>query len=139
LLSEWDTYDFQSWDNFFRNNFSDHTTNQVWSTPIVNYLNDILLITPAQNDISQLSEFFPERVLHFENLELSALEADEGVFEALSTPDLKIFYPEPFIASPSFVHEDLWFLHILHFQHWLWFFFISLIMFFFFSFVNVVW
>jgi hypothetical protein len=35
------------------------------------------------------------------------LELDESVFETLSTPDLKIFYPEPFIASPSFVHEDL--------------------------------
>jgi hypothetical protein len=45
--------------------------------------------------------------MHFENFELSNLENDEGVFEALSTPDLKIFYPEPFIASPSFVHEDL--------------------------------
>jgi hypothetical protein len=55
--------------------------------------------------------------MHFENFEMSNLESDEGVFEALSTPDLKIFYPEPFIASPSFVHEDLWFLHILHFQH----------------------
>jgi hypothetical protein len=45
--------------------------------------------------------------MHFENFELSNLEPDEGVFEALSSPDLKIFYPEPFIASPSFVHEDL--------------------------------
>jgi hypothetical protein len=87
------------------------------TTSLKNYLNDILVITPAQNDISTLTEFFPEKVMHFENFELSSLEPDEGVFEALSTPDLKIFYPEPFIASPSFVHEDLWFLHILHFQH----------------------
>ena len=87
------------------------------SAPLNNYINDILLITPTYNDISMLTEFFPEKVMHFENFELSTLEPDEGVFEALSTPDLKIFYPEPFIASPSFVHEDLWFLHILHFQH----------------------
>jgi hypothetical protein len=78
-----------------------------------------MLITPEYNNITSLTEFFPERSIFFENLELSSLESDEGVFEALSTPDLKIFYPEPFIASPSFVHEDLWFLHILHFQHWL--------------------
>jgi hypothetical protein len=45
--------------------------------------------------------------MHFENFELSTLDSDDGVFEALSTPDLKIFYPEPFVASPSFVHEDL--------------------------------
>jgi hypothetical protein len=100
-------------------------------------LSDILFLSPVNNSLKS-TEFFPERVMHFENFELSNLESDSGVFEALSTPDLKIFYPEPFIASPSFVHEDLWFLHILHFQHWLWFFFISLIMFFFISFVNVV-
>jgi hypothetical protein len=93
---------------------SSHATN---SQPLLNYINDILLITPEFNNITTLTEFFPERVAHFENFELSNLEPDEGVFEALSTPDLKIFYPEPFIASPSFVHEDLWFLHILHFQH----------------------
>ena len=60
------------------------------------------------------------------------------IYESLSTPDFKLYYPEPFIASPSFVHEDLWFIHILHYQHWLWFMFISLIMFYFVTFINVV-
>jgi hypothetical protein len=75
--------------------------------PLQHYINDIVLITPKYNNITTLTEFFPEKVMHFENFEMSNLESDEGVFEALSTPDLKIFYPEPFIASPSFVHEDL--------------------------------
>jgi hypothetical protein len=101
-------------------------------------IDDIKLFTPANNNLENLVLFFPERAIQFENFELSNLEFDENVFEVLSTPDSKIFYPEPFIASPSFVHEDLWFIHILHFQHWLWFFFISLIMFFFITFVNVV-
>lgn len=70
-------------------------------------INDIKLITPANNNLDELINFFPERMLHFENFELSSLELDDSVFETLSTPDLKIFYPEPFIASPSFVHEDL--------------------------------
>lgn len=30
-----------------------------------------------------------------------------SIVDALSTPDTKLYYPEPFIASPSFVHEDL--------------------------------
>jgi hypothetical protein len=76
-------------------------------SPLHHYINDITVVTPAHNDSSVLSDFFPEQVMHFENFELSSLEPEEGVFEALSTPDLKIFYPEPFIASPSFVHEDL--------------------------------
>jgi hypothetical protein len=37
--------------------------------------------------------------------------------ENLSIPDVKLYYPEPFIASPSFVHDDIWFMHILHFQY----------------------
>lgn len=80
---------------------------KVQNTGLTNYINDILLLTPSYNDITALTNFFPEKVIQFENFELSNMEPEEGVFEALSTPDLKIFYPEPFIASPSFVHEDL--------------------------------
>jgi hypothetical protein len=39
------------------------------------------------------------------------------VYETLSTPDFKLYYPEPFIASPSFVHEDIWYIHILHYNY----------------------
>ena len=31
-------------------------------------------------------------------------------------PDGKLFYPEPFIASPSYLHSDITYLHI--FQYW---------------------
>jgi heme/copper-type cytochrome/quinol oxidase subunit 2 len=70
--------------------------------------------------------------------EVSIVEDDGSLADQLSTPDTKLYYPEPFIASPSFVHEDLWFIHILHYQHWLWFMFISLIMFYFITFISVV-
>jgi len=39
--------------------------------------------------------------------ELSIVEDDGSMIDDLSTPDTKLHYPEPFIASPSFVHEDL--------------------------------
>jgi hypothetical protein len=136
FLNENAITNIQTFDNSFSTNFVDYRSLLDINKPyegLESYLNDIKLITPANNNLENLIDFFPERVIHFENFELSSLESDEGVFEALSTPDLKIFYPEPFVASPSFVHEDLWFLHILHFQHWLWFFFISLIMFFFYN------
>jgi hypothetical protein len=113
LLNENTIPNIHFWDNTFLNNFLNYKTlvtsnsYNLINTPVINYLNDILIITPQHNNIVNLSEFFPERAIHFENFELSTLETDEGVFEALSTPDLKIFYPEPFIASPSFVHEDL--------------------------------
>lgn len=56
----------------------------------------------------------------------------------LSVPTKKLYYPEPFIASPSFVHNDLGFMHILQYQYWLWFFFVFLIIFFFITFVCTV-
>lgn len=53
-------------------------------------------------------------------------------------PTTKLYVPEAFIATPNFHIDDLWFLHILHFQYWLWFFFISLVMFYFITFILVV-
>jgi hypothetical protein len=123
FLNENTISNIQTLDKFFNVNFLDYRTlmpnNNYTFENVESLIDDIKLITPQNSDVDSLIDFFPERVIHFENFELSNLESDEGVFEALSTPDLKIFYPEPFVASPSFVHEDLWFLHILHFQHWL--------------------
>lgn len=120
-LTESNIPSIQSWDNNFTTNFLDYKVLFSDSTflNLSSYISDIKSITPLNNNLDDLITFFPERTIHFENFELSNLELDEGVFEALSTPDLKLFYPEPFIASPSFAHEDIWFLHILHFQHWL--------------------
>ena len=55
-----------------------------------------------------------------------------------STPVIKLYYPEPFIASPQFSHEDYWFLHIVIYQYWLWFFFIYCIIFYFLVFLITV-
>ena len=32
-----------------------------------------------------------------------------------TVPDGKLFYPEPFIASPSYLHSDLSYLHIFQY------------------------
>lgn len=55
-----------------------------------------------------------------------------------SVPNAKLSYPEPFIASASFMHTDLWFVHILIYQYWLWFVFIFIIVFFFVTFICTV-
>ena len=34
-----------------------------------------------------------------------------------TTPNIKLYYPEPFIASPSMIHNDLGFIHILQYQY----------------------
>jgi hypothetical protein len=33
-----------------------------------------------------------------------------------SAPNVKLYYPEPFIASASFIHNDIGFIHILQYQ-----------------------
>lgn len=55
-----------------------------------------------------------------------------------SIPEGKLFYPEPFIASPSYIYTDLTFLHIFQYWYWLWFMFTFLIAFFFISFLTVL-
>lgn len=52
-----------------------------------------------------------------------------------SIPNTKLAYPEPFVASASFMHFDLWFTHILIYQYWLWFIFVFIIIFFFVIFI----
>ena len=60
------------------------------------------------------------------------LESTANVASLLqfTIPDGKLFYPEPFIASPSYLYSDLTYLHIFQYWYWLWFLFIFLICFF---------
>ena len=99
-------------------------------------------LTIAKNNPSNIIKFFPdqrsEEVLFDLELWFADLDSVGDTLRTQSTPDTKLFYPEPFIASPSFTHEEIWFIHILHYNYWLWFFFISLIMFYFITFINVV-
>ena len=99
---------------------------------------EIKYVSEAKNNLETLGEFFPKYYDTLELFEVLVPNDDNSLYEDWSTPDFKLYYPEPFIASPSFAHEQLWFIHILHYQHWLWFMFISLIMFYFITFINVV-
>ena len=70
--------------------------------------------------------------------EAQELQKEYDKFSSLyhfSTPNVKLYYPEPFVASGTFIHYDLWFLHIAIYQYWLWFFFVSIIIFFFISYL----
>jgi hypothetical protein len=64
---------------------------------------DIQRFSINTNNLYELNEIFPEKTTQFECFEFSSLESDISSYEALSTPETKIFYPEPFVASPSFV------------------------------------
>jgi hypothetical protein len=62
---------------------------------------------------------------HSELMKLANEVDDIDQFEALehirttyigTAPNVKLYYPEPFLASPSFIHNDLGYLHILQYQ-----------------------
>ena len=116
--------------SFFKKDiFVDNTSflNKMANTNPLDNNNDSYKFSPQMQDLtSELEIMFTEH-------------KDESTLEYTRTiPDGKLYYPEPFIASPSFLHEEIWFIHILHYNYWLWFFFITLIMFYFITFIHVV-
>ena len=55
---------------------------------------DLRCVLPKYRDII---EFF----------EVLSINVDNSLYAHLSLPPVKLYYPEPFVASPSFVHEEV--------------------------------
>jgi hypothetical protein len=70
-----------------------------------------------KNNMDDLVSIFPQIDEAVGEMDMAARYGEEELQESESTPDVRLHYPEPFIASPSFVHEEIWFIHILHYQH----------------------
>jgi heme/copper-type cytochrome/quinol oxidase subunit 2 len=117
------------------NYFSIEDISHINTIPSLDELERLSLI---KNDVDSMCRVFPSLEEVIEDVDMWARYGEESLQEIDSTPDVKLYYPEPFIASPSFIHEEVWFIHILHYNHWLWFMFISLVMFYFITFINVV-
>jgi hypothetical protein len=63
--------------------------------------------TEPHYNVDELRDIFPQFREDLEMFEVLSYDTDGTLYDALSTPDTKLYYPEPFIASPSFAHEDL--------------------------------
>jgi hypothetical protein len=61
----------------------------------------------APEDVDQLRVIYPNLYDLITDYDLALIEDDGSMVDELSTPDTKLYYPEPFIASPSFVHEEI--------------------------------
>ena len=70
-------------------------------------LNEISFLTKPKTDPFKIVEIIPEHQNTFEIFEVISLNIDNSLYEFLHLPEFKLYYPEPFIASPSFVHEEL--------------------------------
>lgn len=135
--------------NYLNNNsglvnsfFSNSPFNSFYEKNSYTFLNhiaeDMVSLGFIKNDYQHLLRVFPDDYDAIMNAVICSIADERNLIEEVSAPFVKLYYPEPFIASPSFVHEEVWFIHILHYQHWLWFFFISLIMFYFVMFLMSV-
>jgi hypothetical protein len=76
---------------------------------------DAVATTPV--DFTKLS---PKEIVALANNvdDVNRFQAIEHIKTAYvsSAPNVKLYYPEPFIASASFIHNDIGFIHILQYQ-----------------------
>jgi len=101
---------------------------------LLGFYSDSVLLN-FEDDVNLYSKSLITYINQIEDLDLyNNLENITSVYH-YSIPNVRLSYPEPFIASPSFMHSDLWFVHILVYQYWLWFFFIFINCFFFITFL----
>jgi hypothetical protein len=93
------------------------------------YLKDLFNTHAKQNDETFVGSRTTPRVLEEglgEAMKLNRRGEDlTGYYDAIaaqkmyhySVPVPKMHYPEPFIAGPSTIHDDIFFIHILQFQY----------------------
>jgi hypothetical protein len=78
-------------------------------------VHDVALLWPSTQLSETTSEFITNYQLFdtlkshgFDFTEADIKDASEAEKQLqFTTPDVKLYYPEPFIASPSFNHEDI--------------------------------
>ena len=72
-----------------------------------NFAKEINFLTLPKNDPFKLIDILPEHKDTFEIFDAISVNLDNSLYEFLHLPEFKLYYPEPFIASPSFAHEEL--------------------------------
>lgn len=70
-------------------------------------IEEMYAVTSPKTDPEKLIEVLPEHQFTFEIFEVISINVDNSLYQHLHLPEFKLYYPEPFIASPSFQHEEL--------------------------------
>jgi hypothetical protein len=70
-------------------------------------LDELERLSSLKNDVDSMVRVFPSLEDVIEGVDMWARYGEECLQEVDSTPDVKLYYPEPFIASPSFIHEEV--------------------------------
>jgi hypothetical protein len=84
--------------------FNESTVNTFDFNGISSYIEESSII---KNDVDSMIDIFPQLDELVGEMDLAARYGEEELEECESTPDVRLHYPEPFVASPSFVHEEI--------------------------------
>ena len=92
--------------------FNIHTIPNLLELRDLNYLIQYMFMnlkiqTELHYNVDLLRYVFPTVRNELEMFEVLSYDIDGSLYNSLSTPNVKLYYPEPFIASPSFAHEDI--------------------------------
>jgi len=68
---------------------------------------DIKTVSSEKNNFDLFDTLFPRSYDDLSMFEFLSCDLDGSLYENISNPDFKLYYPEPFVASPSFVHEEV--------------------------------
>ena len=69
----------------------------------------------ALHDLLNFNDTPTELHLAVENSHAAHSTSNVTSLLQFTIPDGKLFYPEPFIASPSYLHSDITYLHIFQY------------------------
>ena len=96
---------------------SDSITKNGLRTPVLTDLEalDALFLNSAPNFSKTSSILNTGSTLLADSIGLSTSGTRSSLQHTI--PDTKLFYPEPYMASPSYIHTDLHFVHILQYQY----------------------
>ena len=70
-------------------------------------LTSIYQFKTSQPSFDDLIDLFPEYEDELELFEILTYSTDDSLYRRLSLPDTKLYYPEPYVASPSLVHDEV--------------------------------
>jgi hypothetical protein len=84
--------------------FNEDTINSLNFNGLSSY---IVESSNLKNDLELMINIFPQLDELVGEMDLAARYGEEELEEFESTPDVRLHYPEPYIASPSFVHEEI--------------------------------
>lgn len=91
----------------YRTNFFPNLGDSIIFEITSSLVTEFSYLSHLKNDAEVMIQHLPHCRKQIGTFEVLSVNVDNSLYECLSTPDFKLYYPEPFIASPSFVHEEV--------------------------------